>query len=632
MKTVARALATVLFLLVLGPQSSLLSQDLHPRISYRIRVDVNDLSGFDVEMRVQRAGDTVRIAMASHPEYDDRYWRYVENLRAESRGAPLQITNEESALWRVVAPGGDLTVKYRIHLPAQTTPTRAAWKPFLSVTNGLVGDLHSLMYVVGATMVPTRVTLDLPSGWAIASGLDPTKDPKTFAATSVELLLDSPIAIGRFRSWDFTVKGMPHKIVYLAEPNAPSFETASFLAGIQRLVTEAIKVCGLPPYRRYTFLYQDGAYGALEHLNSVNLGATSQNLAHDLKDVFGTTAHEYFHTWNLMHVRPVERVGLRYRPAPPTGELWWSEGVTTYFSDLLLRRAQLPNYDPTRLEHLERYIAAYLLTPGYSRNSAERVSRASDDPLGLGDDFASTHLQGNLFGTMLDLMVRNETHGQRSLDDVMRMLSGRFTPQRGVTGRDIERAVHEVCACDAHTFFEAHVRGARPLDFDQYLRIIGMRSQVSWSPAVDGDGKPQPDVRLSAFNTEDNPLLRLHLSTPDSVWGRAGLHTGDQLVSLNGQPVVSSADFRSRLGQLHIGDNARVQIIRNGVASQVSVAIAGYDRPTVRIVEIPIASPEQLRLRAQWLITRNCSGRFNAGTPAYPPLITNLLRTLASGP
>jgi predicted metalloprotease with PDZ domain len=601
MRSVASALVTSLILIVLGSHSSLLSQDLHPRISYKIRVDANDLSGFDVEMRIQRAGGIVRIAMASHPEYDDRYWRYVENLRAESRGAPLQITNEESALWRVVAPGGELTVKYRIHLPTETAPTHAAWKPFLSATGGLIGDLHSLMYVVGATSVPTRVTLDLPRGWASASGLDPTKDPKTFTASSVELMLDSPISVGQFRTWDFTVRGVPHTIVYSPQPNAASFDTVAFVAGVQRLATEAIRIFGRPPYRRYTFLYQDGAYGALEHLNSVNVGATSQHLAQGLNDVFDTTAHEYFHTWNLMHVRPVERVGLRYRPAQPTGELWWSEGVTIYFSDLLLRRAQLPNYDPTRVAHLERYIAAYLLTPGYSRTSAERVSRASDDPMGLGDDFASTHLQGNLFGTMLDLMIRDATHGQRSLDDVMRTLSGRFTPQRGITGRDIEQAVHEICACDAHTFFEAHVRGARPLDFDHYLRMIGMRTEVSWSPAVSSDGKPQPDVRLSAFNSGDDPVLRIHLSTPDSGWGRAGLHTGDQLVSLNDQAVASSADFRSRLGQLHIGDTARVEIIRNGVASQVSVAIAGYDRPTVRILEIANATSEQLRLRAQWL-------------------------------
>ncbi len=122
MKSVTLAVVTFLFLIVLGSQSSLLSQDRHPRISYKIRVDAGDLSGFDVEMRIQGAGDTVRIAMASHPEYDDRYWRYVENLTAESHGAPFQITSEEKALWRIVAPGGDLNVKYRIHLPPQTTP------------------------------------------------------------------------------------------------------------------------------------------------------------------------------------------------------------------------------------------------------------------------------------------------------------------------------------------------------------------------------------------------------------------------------------------------------------------------------------------------------------------------------
>jgi predicted metalloprotease with PDZ domain len=530
MKSVTLAVATFLFLIALGSRSSLLSQHPHPRISYKIRVNASDLSGFDVEMRVHDAGATVRIAMASHPEYDDRYWRYVENLTAESYGARLQVISEESALWRVVAPGGNLTVKYRIHLPPQTTPTRAAWKPFLSPTGGLIGDLHSLIYVVGATSAPARVMLDLPNGWASASGLDQTRDPNTFAASSVELLLDSPIMIGQFRHWDFKMNGVPHTIVYWPQPNAASFDTVAFVAGIQRIAAEALKIFGKPPYRSYTFFYEDGAFGALEHLNSVNIGATSQNLAQGLTDVFGTTAHEYFHTWNLMRVRPVERVGLRYRPADPTGELWWSEGVTIYFSDLLLRRAQLPVYDSTRVAHLERYIEAYLLTPGYSRNSAERVSRASDDPLGLGDDFASTHLQGNLLGTMLDLMVRDATQGRRSLDDVMRTLSGRFTPQRGITGRDIEQAIHEVCICDAHTFFEAHVRGARPIDFNYYLRTIGMRTQVSWSPALTSDGKLQPDVRLSAFNTADNPKLKIHLSNPASGWGRAGLHTGDQLV------------------------------------------------------------------------------------------------------
>ena len=602
MKLVAtRILAALLFVMSFAAQPSFSHNASRPLISYTIRVDPADLSGFAVEMRVRGAGNIVRIAMASHPEYDDRYWRYVENLSAESRDTAPKVTREEDALWRVEAPAGDFTVRYRIHLPPQTAPIRSAWKPFLSPTGGLIGDLHSFMYVVGAASAPTRVTLDLPSGWAIASGLDPTDDPRTFAASSIELLLDSPIIIGQFQHWDFAVNGVPHTVVYLPQPNATAFDTLSFIDGIKKLVSEAFKIFGKAPYHSYTFLYQDGAQGALEHLNSVTIGARSQSLAQRLTGVFDTTAHEYFHTWNLMHVRPVERVGVRYRPANPTGELWWSEGVTIYFSDLLLRRAKLPTFDPTRVAHLETYIGAYLLTPGYSRISAERASRGADDPLALGDDYAETHLQGNLLGTMLDLMIHEATHGQRSLDDVMRILSEQFTPRRGITGRDIERVVHEVCACDAHTFFEAYVRGARPMDFDHYLRAIGLRPQVSWSPALGADGKPAPDLRIFAFVGPVDSTLRIRITDPSSAWGRAGLHTGDQPVSLDGSPVATSAAFRSWLGQLHIGQTARIEVMRDGATSQIAVPISGYDRPTVSIEEIADASAEQRRLRERWL-------------------------------
>lgn len=131
-------------------------------VSYVIRVDRADLSGFDVQMLIPRARGRTRLAMASHPIYDDRYWRYVKDLSAESRGAKLSVTYEEDALWQVQAPGGELIVKYRVHLPAETSAIRSAYKPFLSETGGLVGDLHSLMYVVGATSDRARVTLDIP--------------------------------------------------------------------------------------------------------------------------------------------------------------------------------------------------------------------------------------------------------------------------------------------------------------------------------------------------------------------------------------------------------------------------------------------------------------------------------------
>ncbi len=103
-----------------------------PVISYTLRVDSADVSGFNVSMSVRGARDTVLLAMATHPEYDDKYWRFVRDVRVESPDARATVARVDSALWRVVATGGAFTVHYRLALPAAAAGQRQAWRPFLS--------------------------------------------------------------------------------------------------------------------------------------------------------------------------------------------------------------------------------------------------------------------------------------------------------------------------------------------------------------------------------------------------------------------------------------------------------------------------------------------------------------------
>jgi predicted metalloprotease with PDZ domain len=592
--------ALSLALFIFSPAASAEAQAKSP-INYIVRINPADLSGFEVEMRIPNPQGPVGLAMAAHPEYDDRYWRYVEDFRAESGGNALMATHVEDAVWKVPASSGLVIVKYRIHLPPQTTPIRAAWRPFLSRDGGLVGDVHSFMYVVDRISVPARVTLEMPDDWQVASGLDPTSTPKTFTAPSTELLLDCPILVGKFQSWDFKVNGISHRVAYYSLPDTVAFDRASFQAGVQKLVTEALKMLGKPPYRNYTFIYQDGAAGALEHLNSVTIGARSQSLARRLTDVFATTAHEYFHTWNLMHVRPVERVGVSSRPAPPTAELWWSEGVTIYFADLLLRRAGLPVFQPTRIAQLENTIGAYLATPGNARVSPEQASRAIDNPLALGDDSADVYLQGQLLGLFLDLQIRHSTKGRQSLDDVMRLLSRRFTPQRGMSGGDIERAVSDVCGCDIHPFFETNIRQGHQPDIDHYLQLVGLRPLVTWSRVINDAGTPEPDRRISVFNLPSDLSLTLRIMTPASVWGRAGIHTGDKLVAVDQRAIQNAQEFRAWIQQLQVGAKAEIEVLRKAERKRITVVVESYERPGVKISEIAGTTPEQVKLRDQWL-------------------------------
>ena len=571
-----------------------------PIVSYTLRVDSTDLSGFDVELRLKNAGDTVRLAMAKHPEYDDRFFRYVENLRAEGpRGA--SITRVDSAVWRLLAPGGEATVRYRIHLPPSPTP-RGAWRPFLAPTGGLFGGPHSFMYVVGREPAPAHVRVEVPSSWRIATALRPTADPRTFFAPSVHMLVESPVLAGQLRQWVFMVDAVPHRVVYWPLPSATPFDTAAFVSGVEQLTRQAIAVFGRAPWPEYDFLFQDGAYGALEHPSSVTLGAPSADLAEQIGSTLAETAHEFFHAWNLMRIRPAEYQGVDYRPPVMSRGLWFSEGLSMYYADLLLRRAHLPVRDSTRVIHLENLISRYLSNAAYAHFSPEEISRAAyaTRPDALGDYEAGVHLPGELIGAMLDLVIRDATDGRRSSDDLMRTMLERFSGERGFTSTDVERAVHDVCSCDVHAFFAAHVRGSTPIDFAKYLRLAGLQLESQRIPAV-RDNRPLPDIRIRAWMQPNDSTLRLLLTTPTSVWGRAGLHTGDRLLAVNRTSMSTPMDFRNFLQRVAVGDTVRVDIDRSSGRKTVTVVVTGYDRADVRILLDPKATERQRRLRDRWL-------------------------------
>ncbi|HJU66159.1 MAG TPA: PDZ domain-containing protein [Gemmatimonadaceae bacterium] len=578
----------------------------HPVVRYSLRVDSADLAGVDVEMHIRNAPDTLRLAMAAHPEYDDRFWRFVQGLRVETAGDSVPVVREDSALWRAVIEHGEALVRYRIQLPSPEPPPRAAWRPFLSPTGGLTGGPHTFMYLVGAELAPAHVVLELPRSWDIATGLVPTSDARTFFAPSVDVLVDSPIFAGAFKSWRFSVDGVPHRVIYWPLPGARPFDTTALVRDLEGMARQTIDLFGRAPYREYTFIFQDGAFGGLEHLNSVTIGAPSEQLAKDRTELLAETAHEFIHSWNLMRIRPAERTGVRYKPPPQTPALWWSEGLTLYYADLALRRGGLPVSDSTRTAHLESLIERYLSNPGNSRISPERASlfEYGARPGALGDYDPSVHLQGELLGAMLDLLIQEATAGRRSMDDVMPLMLERHSGERGFTGRDIERAVAQVCGCGVRAFFDRYVRSAGVIDFDRSLRAVGLRARVSQVPAADEAGKPVPDRRAFVRLPPGDTTVSFIITNPESAWGRAGLHTGDRIASLNGSPVRSSSDFRAVLSRLQSGDTVQVEVLRPAGRWRTSVILAPYTRPEVRIEPLPNASPQQRALRQSWLAGR----------------------------
>ena len=133
--------------------------------------------------------------------------------------------------------------------------------------------------MVEAPHAPSHVMLRLPEGWSVATALAPTSDPNIFFAASGEVLAESPILVGQLREWRFVVNDTPYRVSYRPLPDARAFDSSTFVAGIEKLVREAVALFGAAPWREYSFLLQDGALGALEHPDSLTLGVPSATLA-----------------------------------------------------------------------------------------------------------------------------------------------------------------------------------------------------------------------------------------------------------------------------------------------------------------------------------------------------------------
>lgn len=579
-------------------------QSKQPVVSYTLSVDSNDTSSFAIQMSVRNVTDTFRVAMAAHPEYDDRYWRYVQNLYVDTRNEKGEIIREDSALWKVTTNGGEAILHYKIHLPVLEDPFRSSWKAFLTPTGGLVGGPHSFMYVVGATLAPSYVTLEIPSDWQIATGLTSTVDPKTFFAPSVGVLIDDPIFIGKVKRWSFAVTGVPHCVIYWSLPHSKEFDSIKLVSGIQKIVEQAATLFGRLPYRDFTFMLQDGALGALEHNNSVTVGAPASQLAQDPWSVLPEIAHEYFHTWNLVRMHTVEYADVSYKTPPLSRGLWFSEGFTIFYADLLTRRAGLPTFDSTRILHLQNLIRRYSQTPAYLKYSAEEISLASYGPVGmLGDYSASTHLQGEVLGAILDFIIRDETDNKKSIDDVMRKMMDNFSAETGFTSRDIEQTVHQVCNCNLQQFFQDHVFGRKQIDFNKYLNLLGLRATLEWKDVLSANGMATPDLRVYSWQKPGENLIRIGITNPATCWGKAGLHTGDIIRSVNGRTITSARDFRQLIREVKIGDRVIMEVEQTTGDLKATVLITGYQQPDVHVVPIASASEKQKRLLKEWVNT-----------------------------
>ena len=568
-----------------------------PQISYTVTVRAADRSAYFVEMRIANPPSPARFVIPNWAPGAYRLMDSGQNIgtvtAVTSSGESLPVIQESEISWTVAAPGAtSIVVRYSAGLRRSRQWSRPNNRWFLRGTSGLIDGPRTYLYLDGWKLAPAHVTFRLPAGWRIATGLVPTTDSTTYWAPSYDVLIDSPVLVGHFLDYRFTAGGRPHRAVVDLGGVRPR-ASRTFVDMVRRVSETTIGIFGSAPYKDYTFIFVAGRGGGLEHLNSTTIGVTADALARHPDGAEGVSAHEFFHTWNVKRIRPVELGPFDYERPVRTVNLWLSEGVTDYYTEVILARGGLNSAaDFTR--RMGNAIATHRGNEARLVVSPERASWTVWDSPAVNQSYAiSYYLQGQLLGFLLDLAIRDSTDNAKSLDDVMRYLFDHFAGERGFTAEDVRASIRAAAGADFRDFWRRYVSGTTEIPWDDFLKAAGWRVAFSEALAIDARiGSITPAVQGGRWRA---------VAIPGSAAEAAGLVTGDELVRINARDIDDGTDVTDAVGAVRPGGAMIVHVVRAGQPVTIRFTAGVYKQTRATLTDLPDQSDRMRRIRSSLL-------------------------------
>ena len=473
--------------------------------------------------------------------------KHLQNLQCRQNNLPLDVRQTHKATWQVACdPDQPLQVQYEIY--ALDNSVRTSW---LDPARGFFNATSLCLMADGATDQAQAVDIvrhpDM-QGWSVATGLPAIAVDRSgfgrYQAADYDELADCPVELGDFWSGTFNACGLPHRLVVAGA--LPSFDGARLLRDTQKICETQLQfwhakgdpaakhLADQAPFAHYVFFLNavDDSYGGLEHRNSTALIAARRDLPrlNDAKTsdgyttLLGLISHEYFHTWNVKRLRPAEFARYDYAQENYTGLLWFFEGFTSYYDDLLLRRAGLLD-DGGYFKLLTKTVNQVLQTPG---RAVQTVAQASFDAWvkyyrqdeNTPNATVSYYTKGALVALCLDLSLRGQ--GRTTLDAVMRGLWDRCAGGP-MAEADLLEVLHALTGRSWEKEFKAWVHSTRELPLKPLLNAQGL--QVHEDPA-------QIAQRLGLRVAEASGTVLLKSVLRGGAAETAGFAAGDEWLGL----------------------------------------------------------------------------------------------------
>jgi predicted metalloprotease with PDZ domain len=576
-------------------------------LDYTLRMPAPHAHLFEVELRVPDCAGPFDAAMPAWTPGSYLLREFARNVQAfearDDAGRPLRWTKRDKATWHVEAPAGATTVlRYRVYANELTVRTS-----HLDATHGYVNGASVFLHVRGREAEPLRVRVETPAGWRTTTALAERADaPDVFLARDYDELVDSPFEIGTHALYEWRIDGVPHRYAIWGRGNV---DVERLVRDTTAAVRAGQQIFGALPYSAFTIILHLVAEGrgGLEHRDSTSLQVERWAFAgKEYESTIALVAHEHFHVWNGKRIRPAALGPFDYARENYTRDLWVVEGLTTYYTDVLLLRAGLISSERF-LARLAESIGRLRAQPGQrlqplAESSFDTWIRFYRPDASTPNAQISYYHKGAILGLMLDLMIRTRSGGERSLDDAMRLLWQRWgEPDVGYPewGEGSARAIlEEVYGAPLGDFFARHVDGTDDPAVEPVLAAAGLHLEPD--PGTPPTGLAMVEARLGLrLKDVAGRLLVTHVLA-GSAGCEAGINAGDEVVAFDGFRA-RAATLGARVAEAERDRAVPAAVFRRDELLQLEVTPAPQPRAALRLRPLDDAEPTANAVRDAWL-------------------------------
>jgi predicted metalloprotease with PDZ domain len=569
----------------------------------------------------------VRMSRSSAGRYaTHEFGKNIYNVKAtEVDGTPVPLKQLEGDVFEVGDHIGD-AVKISYTLFANWTDGTYA---SIDLSHAHLNMPAAFMWIVGEEKRAIKFEFnDLDKyGWKVATQLK-NEGANVYSAPNMQYMMDSPTELSDYKitSWDVVnTDGKKERINLTVHSVDAQPVIDNFGKMVQKMVLEEKAVFGELPvydYGEYTFLddvYPTVSGDGMEHRNSTCIVQPIEKVEGNEVRLISTFSHEYFHSWNVKRIRPKSLEPFNFEHADMSSELWFAEGFTQYYGELLLERSGFHTVDEYT-KTLAGLINSVLNTPAAAKYSPDQMSRysvfadagVSIDPNNDNNVFTSYYFYGGATAIALDLRLRSEFN--LTLDDYMREVwLNRGKVMKPYTIPDLQSDLAKITKDKnpkfAADFFAKYIYGVQKNDYAALLAKAGLLLQKAqagkaWAGSLTGSGRRGRSGQARTTGSDGVPILTSTvMGTP--VY-KAGLDAGDVILKIDGADLKDEQAFYDLVAAKNIGDKIVVSYKNRTGNHDATVTLE--ENPTLEVVTFEKAgkelSKEQQAFRDAWLTTK----------------------------